>query len=208
MNDKQQVPQPHSDRLGVVANLLKSIAAITAAAGSILATLYALGFFSGDNDDAALRVQPPPAIATLEPSETVIPETVQATVSPLPEIYNVHFCDRPCEEIGAVRISSAPEKTKMIYVQWSYRNMREGMKYTRVWSMDGREWIRYECTWQGPEEGMFNIALKEPMGLHSGTWVMTTTTEDRVLTEASIPILGDYDYWDPAGYQVCPDFLD
>lgn len=208
MNDKNQHYRPPTDRLGLVANLLKSVAAIIAAAGSILATLYALDFFSRDRYDVEPPSQSVPIAAPVGPTETEAAQVEPSPTVTLAQIYDIQFCDKPCEEIGAIRISSAPEKTEWIHVQWSYRNMPEGMEYTRTWSMDGKEWIRYDCIWHGPEEGTFHITLREPMGLHSGTWVMKISTEASVLAEATIPVQGDYDYWAPAGYQNCPDLVE
>jgi hypothetical protein len=208
MNDKNQQFRPTTDRLGHISNLLKSVAAIIAAAGSILATLYALDFFSRDKNNIEPQAQSVPVAAPIEPTNAEADLIELSPTPPLAQIYDVQFCDQPCEEIGAIRISSAREKTERIHIQWSYKNMPEGMRYSRTWSMDGKEWIRYDCIWQGSEEGTFNITLQEPMGLHSGTWVMTISTEATVLAEASIPVLGNYDYWAPAGFQNCPDFVE
>lgn len=206
MDDKNREYRPPTDRLGVAANLLKSLAAIVAAAGSILATLYALDFFSKNRNDVDPQVETNPVASPQRPAETE-PTYIEPSPTILtPEIYDIQFCDQPCSEIGASRVSAAPENTKLIHVQWSYRNMPQGIAYTRTWSMDGEEWIRYDCIWEGPEMGTFHITLREPGGLHSGTWVMTISTDGRTLAEASIPVLGNGDYWDPAGYQLCPDF--
>jgi hypothetical protein len=80
------------------------------------------------------------------------------------------------------------------------------MQYTRTWSNNGQEWIRFDCTWQGTETGSKNFKLFDTGGLRSGLWVMKIISEGEVIAQAEVLVEGSYDYWAPAGYQSCPDF--
>ena len=65
--------------------------------------------------------------------------------------------------------------------------------------MNGNEWIRYECTWPGPPDGVDEITLTEPDGLHSGNWMVTIMIDYEIALQESIWIEGDWDYWSPVG---------
>ena len=149
----------------------------------------------------------PTATITATPTPTINP-TATFTPTPIPvqEIYDIHFCDKPCGDVGSSRISSALERAERFYVGWSYRGMTQGLRYSRIWSMNGNEWIRYDCVWKGQEQGAFTVILREPKGLRSGSWTVTFLVEGQQVAQASIYVEGNYDYWDPAGLQPCPDF--
>ena len=144
-----------------------------------------------DEDTLATRVAQT-ILAGLTPTQTPVP--------PL-RIYDFHACLEPCLESGANAVRVFPEKHRTIYVQWRYENIPIGAHYIRTWSMDGREWVRYECSWPGPEDGLEEqVTLTEPDGLHSGEWVATISVDGDILLSERIWIEGDWDFWEPAGY--------
>ncbi len=148
----------------------------------------------------------PAAIPTNTPTPTAILTDTPVPVSS-PEILDIFFCDRPCGDVGAVRISSTSEKVDRIYASWSYRGMTPGLRYSRVWSINGNEWVRYDCIWQGAAEGTFNLpALFEVGGFRSGTWVVTFYLGGEQVAQGSILVEGNHNYWAPAGKLSCPDF--
>ena len=65
--------------------------------------------------------------------------------------------------------------------------------------MDGVEWVKYECSWNGKESGIDSITLTEPKGLRSGMWEVAIIINGVVLLNEQIYVSGDWDYWDPAG---------
>lgn len=94
---------------------------------------------------------------------------------------------------------SFPEQIKKIFVQFNYENFPSGAKYVRTWSLNGMEWIRYSCNWDGPTTGTEVLTLKEPQGLRSGTWEIMVYVNDVVVLRDQITVNGNYNYWDPAG---------
>jgi hypothetical protein len=43
------------------------------------------------------------------------------------------------------------------------------------------------------------IKLTEPGGLKSGVWEMTVASNDVVLLKKQITVVGNWNFWDPAG---------
>lgn len=142
--------------------------------------------------------------STPTPSQTAsITPTISET---FPQISNVRFCDRPCSETDAIMLDAFPEKTIEIFMAFNYSGMQQGMMYTRVWTFSNSEWVRYECIWQGPESGTFEVRLWDIDGLRSGVWMVTMTTEGQVVMRETVSINGTYDFWDPAGVRSCVDW--
>ena len=112
-------------------------------------------------------------------------------------MYGFQECLHPCnwDQVDA----TLPEGTQKIDARCSYENIPAGADYVRAWSMDGQEWVRYECMWPDPEDGVFEVTLSEPMGLHSGTWTVTVTVDGKELLREQLEIQGTWDNWDPAG---------
>ena len=135
------------------------------------------------------------------PAEATKPIQTPPSETPLPKpaIRNFFTCLEKCEEDESNTIAVFPEKITKIYLHWEYENIPSGAQYSRAWSNNGIEWIRYECIWPGPADGVDNIAFIEPYGLRSGIWVITITVNGQVLLQKQIEIEGDWDYWDPAG---------
>lgn len=135
---------------------------------------------------------------TSTPTTTVALTTTSPTANPpMPRIYNFIACKEPCNG-GNSSTSFASVMTK-IYLEWDYENIPYGASYIRKWTMDGREWIKYDCTWTGSENGRESIKLTEPKGLHSGTWELTIIVDGNVLLSEQINVSGSWDYWNPAG---------
>jgi serine/threonine protein kinase len=144
-------------------------------------------------------VPPSPLAPTAASTFTPVPPTETATQRPVqaPSMYEFSTCLQPCNGTNSTR--ALPEGATRIYAQWSYENIPIGVSYTRTWTMNDREWIRYTCTWPGPTTGTDTVTLTEPKGLHSGTWEVTITIDGVVLLKGQVLVEGDWDYWDPAG---------
>jgi hypothetical protein len=137
-------------------------------------------------------------IATMQAQPTA---TIQARA---PRIYNFFVCSQPCDETGANASRTFPGGIKKIYARWSYENIPVGAQYTRAWTMDGQEWVRYNCTWPGPETGVDTVTLTEPDGLHSGTWEVTIAIDGVTLLREQIVVEGNWTFWTPAGeFNTC-----
>lgn len=141
----------------------------------------------------------PPLV--LASSVTAVPVeniNVEPTITPyVSRIYNFSACPERCTGANATRVFS--EATKKLYVQWEFENIPIGADYARVWSMDGKEWVRYQCTWPGPNSGTDFVTLREPGGLRSGDWEVTILVNGTVLLREQIQVQGNWTYWDPAG---------
>jgi len=148
------------------------------------ATVAAVGFETSS-------VLPPTAIPTVE---AII---ASPTKTNEPRVSNFQACESLCN--GQNNSTSFFEKIKKIYAQFNYENFPSGVKYVRTWSLNGMEWIRYTCNWDGPTTGTEVLTLKEPQGLRSGTWEITIFVDDVVVLKDQITVNGNYNYWDPAG---------
>jgi len=137
---------------------------------------------------------------TTNEEPVVRPTTAQKlapTNIPASRMYNFTACKESCN--GGNSASTFPSKITKIYIEWDYENIPYGARYVRTWKMNGREWIKYNCTWTGSENGRDSVKLTEPKGLHSGTWELTISVDSDVLLSEQINISGNWDYWDPAG---------
>jgi hypothetical protein len=137
-----------------------------------------------------------PALTAAQPTKAVIVET-PTDVPSLPQIYGFQACVSLCN--GQNSSKSFSEGIKKIYAQFNYESFPSGVKYVRTWSLNSMEWIRYSCNWDGPTSGTEVLTLKEPKGLHSGTWEITIMVNDEVILKDQITVNGNWKYWDPAG---------
>lgn len=129
-----------------------------------------------------------------------------ATATPLPgRVYNFQACSEPCN--GSNHQDTFSQKIERIYVTWKYENITPGAHFVRTWSLDGREWVRYDCFWNGASSGQEDVnPLAEPRGLASGVWEMVIRVDDEILLREEITVEGRWDYWNPAGvYHTCYD---
>jgi hypothetical protein len=137
------------------------------------------------------------AIATFTKSIQDITNLVPHPTSP-PKIYNFSSCTKPCNGTNATY--TFPERTKTIYFQWYYENIPINSKYVRIWSMNGSEWVRYECNWPGPPSGLDDkVKLSNPSGLQSGTWELTILIDEQVVLHEKIVVEGTWNDWYPQG---------
>lgn len=114
-----------------------------------------------------------------------------------PAVFDFHACIEPCD--GTNHSEYFPEGIEKIYLQWSYENIPIGSIYTRIWKNNGREWIRYECQWTGPENDTKSTSLREPGGFHSGIWEVNILVDNKILLNEEFSVYGSWDYWSPAG---------
>lgn len=146
---------------------------------------------TGGGSTSPTRTPVSVSIATRSPTEK--PKTSASQ----PRMYNFEACSSSCNGNNDSRTFS--EGISTIYVKWNYENIPYGADYQRVWKMNGKEWIRYSCTWTGSENGIDSVKLTEPYGLYSGTWEMTIYIDGQVVMREEIKTLGNHTYWDPAG---------
>ena len=137
-------------------------------------------------------VTSPPSLTSPVATETVAVPTAIA-----PRIYGFEACPTACN--GQNNTNNFASGVTKLYVQFNYENFTAGMPYTRTWSMSGNEWIRYTCAWDGPSSGTEILKLTEPEGLKSGVWEMTVTANDAVILKEQITVIGNWNYWSPAG---------
>ena len=155
--------------------------------------------------DRLFPPEPTPVVApSSSPSEdvvdkppTALPSVVSPTDETLPIVQDFQSCETLCN--GNNSLDSFSEGIKKVYAQFNYENFQPGDKYVRIWSLNGMEWIKYTCNWDGPISGTEILTLKEPKGLHSGTWEITIFVNDEVVLKDQITVIGNWTYWDPAG---------
>ncbi|MFO7625364.1 MAG: serine/threonine-protein kinase [Anaerolineales bacterium] len=145
---------------------------------------------------------PPSRTPLLTPTRTKLPPS--PTTIAKPNTDNFLACSSQCKEDGTNAASRYPGGTTKLYLRWSYKNIPEGAHYVRKWTMNGLEWVRYDCIWPGPSSGIDELTLSEPDGLHSGTWEVTITIDDEVIMSEQVYIDGNWSYWEPAGvFDTC-----
>jgi hypothetical protein len=147
--------------------------------------------------------EPPP------PTRTSLPPPPTETVPQRPgRITQIMFCDRPCDQKGAVQTQRFPERVTEIFFAFYYENMLPGTRYVRTWANQdaGEEWVRYECTWQGPPEGVYYGRLWDVEGLRSGTWIVSIEIDGQSPFREVLFVEGSYDLWTPAGVRPCSDW--
>lgn len=140
-----------------------------------------------------------PPIVSPSPSSTnsFNPPLETSKVLTLPKVYDFQTCVSLCN--GKNSSKSFSEGIKKIYAQFNYENFQPGTEYVRTWSLNGMEWIRYSCNWDGPISGTEVLTLKEPQGLHSGAWEINILIDGVIVLTDQITVNGDWTYWDPAG---------
>lgn len=134
----------------------------------------------------------PPIITVVNPTVEALPLYISS-----PSMGNFAACSESCN--GSNSRSTFPEGITKIYIEWDYENIPHGARYIRKWTMNEKEWIKYDCTWTGSETGRDSVKLTEPKGLHSGTWQLTIIVDGNVLLTQEIKVNGNWDFWDPAG---------
>jgi len=138
----------------------------------------------------------------------LVPLTSGSTpvIAALPRVYDFFICQQLCLENGSNATGSVPGGTTILHAHWNYENMPIGSHYVRAWTMDGQEWVRYDCTWPGPTTGADDITLREPGGLRSGIWEVTISVDGVVLLRDGVVVEGSWSYWSPAGvFNTCYD---
>jgi cytoskeletal protein RodZ len=116
-----------------------------------------------------------------------------------PRFYNFFVCTQPCLDGGSNATRTFSTGITKLYARWNYDNVPVGAHYIRDWTMNGDEWVRYDCSWPSLETGIDQITLSEPGGLHSGTWEVTISINGTVLLREQVVVEGNWSYWSPAG---------
>lgn len=158
-------------------------------------------FFAATEAPTAPPVVPTATLAAPAGVPTVVarkPASQPTDPPPAPQVWDFAACQsQPCSEGNATR--TFPEAARKIYLHWRFKNIPSGAHYVRRWTMDGNEWVRYDCTWSGAETGSADIDLTEPDGLHSGTWEVTITVDGVELLREQVVVEGNWNFWTPAG---------
>lgn len=144
---------------------------------------------------------------TAQPEITSTPE-MTATSSgfptaiplPNPKVSDFTTCLSECLASGSNHQTSFPVKTEIIYFRFEFEEFPYSAPYSRVWYKDGAEWVRYNCYWPGPESGVEEITLTDPLGLPSGTWNVVITINGVQVLDETLKIEGSWNQWSPPGY--------
>ncbi len=155
--------------------------------------------FSDIQPTAFIPADIPPTLAPSVP--TIVPTEMPHSqeVSAQPGIYNFAACLEPCLDDLSNRRDVFPERIEKIHLRFNYDWIPPGSDYARVWKNGGDEWVRYQCKWDGPENGVFDTSLREPAGFRSGDWTMETYVNGQLIAQNSFTVQGNYTYWDVAG---------
>jgi hypothetical protein len=119
---------------------------------------------------------------------------------PQPRVSSFRRCTGPCTESAATAVDPLAGGSQRAYFTWDFADVPVGAEYTRSWRVLGKgEWVRYECTWPGPDSGTEQVALYEPGGLYSGIWELTIEVDGQKLLRERVDVEGTWRFWEPAG---------
>jgi len=157
------------------------------------------------NTTAAEATQADEADATLAPSETPGPTPTDSgypTAIPLPNpsVSSFTTCVDECLSDGSNDQDTFPAQIELINFRFEFEEFPVKAPYTRTWYNNDKLWVEYNCLWPGPEEGVEEITLTDPLGLPSGTWnVVINVNGEEVLNE-TLEVEGAWNQWSPPGY--------
>jgi len=140
----------------------------------------------------------------LVPLATATPVAATLGITSAPRFFDFIACAQPCAADGSNATRTFPQRTTKLYARWYYENVPIGAHYVHMWKMNDREWVRYDCTWPGPEAGVAEISLSEPGGLHSGAWEVTILVNGNAVLREQPVVEGEWTLWTPAGtFNTC-----
>ena len=149
------------------------------------------------------EVKTPESLSTSTPTAEITATSSgfpTAISLPNPQVTNFTTCLDECLSDGSNDQASFPEKTEIIYFRFEFEEFPVSAPYSRVWYRDGQEWVRYTCYWPGPEDGVEEITLTDPLGLPSGTWNVVININGVEVLDATLEIEGSWNQWSPPGY--------
>jgi hypothetical protein len=158
---------------------------------------------SEQDDTAATKTGEAEPVSTFTPTaEVTATSSGYPTAIPLPNPTTSNFttCLSDCLADGSNHQTSFPVKTEIIYFRFEFDEFPFSAPYTRIWYRDGVEWVRYNCYWPGPENGVEEITLTDPLGLPSGTWNVVITINGVQVVDETLEIEGSWNQWSPPGY--------
>lgn len=126
--------------------------------------------------------------------------TLTPSIDGEPSTKNFYTCVGPCASDGSNHQTAFAERTEIVYFTFEYENFPVGASYTRWWTHNGVEWVRYQCAWPGPVSGVEQITLTDPYGLTSGTWEVIITIDGVIVLQESLVVQGTWSFWDPPGF--------
>lgn len=151
--------------------------------------------------------EPEEAEASPTPSEEGTPEPTATdsgypTAIPLPDPRTENFttCVAECLSDGSNHQTTFPEKIELIHFGFEFEEFPVKAPYTRTWYRDGKLWVQYNCLWPGPESGVEEITLTDPLGLPSGTWNVVIEVNGELVLDETLTIEGNWNQWTPPGY--------
>jgi len=181
-----------------IANATKIAATVQAANPSPTSTQTAQEEDTSPTDEP---VSTPESIATETPGVTNTPSGYPTAISlPNPQASNFYTCKTNCASDGSNHRTSFPEKIEVIYFRFKFTEFPVKAPYSRAWYKDGVEWVRYDCYWPGPEAGVEEITLTDPLGLPSGNWNVVITINGVQVLNKSLTIEGNWNQWTPPGH--------
>lgn len=121
--------------------------------------------------------------------------------SSAPSAGNFTYRGGACQASVALPLEGGMER---ICVAFDYSNIPAKSTVVRDWNYLGEDgnsssrWVRYECAWDQPESGQFQMEIRDTdVGLRSGIWQMTVAVEGKEILSEEITIPGNADGWDP-----------
>jgi hypothetical protein len=171
---------------------------------ALLGIFYPVFFPVVPTPSVPSTVTPAPTY-TLAPTQEIITTAPILTSTPGMSIFNFQACLNQCNGLNSV--DTFPEKTKIIYLQWQYQNIPAHATYKRTTTLGSRVWATFTTNWDdcvypnssSPQPGMEAHTFTEPNGIASGVWTITVEINGEVLLQKNLTVLGNWNYFDPAG---------
>lgn len=117
-----------------------------------------------------------------------------------PSISEFYTCLNECALDGSNDINKFPEGTENVHLTWVHGHIPYGAKYERVWTKDGKEWVKYQCNWDKNEAWtQVSLSMWESKGFASGDWKMTIYVDGVKIFSDGFTVKGNHTDWYPAG---------
>jgi hypothetical protein len=105
------------------------------------------------------------------------------------KINKITFCQDVSDTGDCIHPGTTfPAGTTTVWAKFTYQNMADGQKWSRVWTQDGQVYAESQDeTWDGGKDGWKAYDLEDPNGL-SGHFVLTISMDKNQVQTASFDV--------------------
>ncbi len=108
------------------------------------------------------------------------------------DLGKIMFCEEVTDSGKCLNSgTSFPEGTDIIYAYFTYQDMKDGQKWSRIWRHDNKLYdeVKDEI-WDGGDQGWMAYTIEDPDGLY-GQYTLTISLGDKEVRKASFKVEGE-----------------